>query len=102
MLIAFISSIIILLIGIIIYYVKFKKQRKMKNNIFYALLIGILMISILIFPLEGHYKNIYTRILASFFYAIKCAGMGQELDLLSQIILKDVICYCYFIESFPS
>ena len=96
MIIAFNLSIIVILLGIITYILFIRKKKNIKYNIFLALLISILALTFLIFPLEDNYNNVFTRILASFFYAIKCAGMGEDLDILSKIDISNSFGLMYF------
>ena len=93
----FILAIITIILGIIIHITILKKNKNFKHNIFLALLTGVIAITILIYPLQQQYTNTYTRILASFFYAIKCAGMGQNLEILSKIDMNGITGYFYFI-----
>jgi len=93
----FVLAIITIIVGIFIHITILKKKKNFKNNIFIALLIGVISMTILIYPLEQEYTNAYTRLLASFFYAIKCAGMGQDLDILSTIDMNGIAGYFYFI-----
>ena len=93
--ITFTLAFITIIVGIIIYLYFRKKQ--IKNNMFLLLLTGVIAITILVYPLNNDYKIIYTRILASFFYALKCAGMGQNLGILSGINMNTTNGYIYFI-----
>lgn len=93
----FVLAIITIIVGIIIHITILKKKKDFKNNIFLALLTGVIAMTILIYPLEQEYTNTFTRLLASFFYAIKCAGMGQNLDILSQINMNGITGHFYFI-----
>lgn len=92
----FILGIIVIIIGIICYYIINKKNKSIKNNISIILFTGIITVTILIFPLMD-YKNIFTKLMASFFYAIRCAGMGEDLKILSQIDMTTRVGELYFI-----
>ena len=92
----FILGIIVIIIGIICYCIINKKNKSIKNNISIILFTGIITVTILIFPLMD-YKNIFTKLMASFFYAIRCAGMGEDLKILSQIDMTTRVGELYFI-----
>ncbi len=94
--VSFIISLIIILLITIIYFLFLRKKKSIKTNIFVAIITCIIAISILIFPLLD-YDNLYTRSFASFVYATKCIGMGQNLDILSRINLETTFGYLYFI-----
>lgn len=93
----FVLAFLTIIIGIIIYFLYYKNKKSVKKNVFIALLTGVIAMTILVFPLEQNYENIFTRMLASFFYAIKCGGMGQDLGILSEINMNDANGYMYFI-----
>lgn len=94
--ITFILASITSIIGLIIYFI-LRKKRNIKNSMFIALLTGVIAITFLVYPLEEEYENIFTRIMASFIYAMRCAGMGQDLQLLSKIDMNVKNGYIYFI-----
>ncbi len=94
--ITFALAIITIMIGIIIYYCNFRKLRNLKKNIFIALFTGVIAMTFLVYPLQIEYNNFFTRLLASFFYAMKCAGMGEDLKILSRINLDSTSGYIYF------
>ena len=72
-------------------------MRSIKKNIFLVLLTGIISaMTFLVYPLQQEYENIFTRIMASFIYAFKCAGMGQNLQILSRIDMKSINGQIYF------
>ncbi len=95
--ITFALACITIIVGFIIYFIFFRTKKNLKSNIFIALLTGVIAITILVYPLEKDYEVVYTRILASFFYALQCAGMGQNLGILSGINMNTTNGYIYFI-----
>jgi len=95
--ITFVLASITVFIGIILYFVFFRKKKNIKNNTFIALFIGMIAMTFLVYPLEQEYENIFTRILASYVYALRCAGMGQNLQLLSRIDMTTRNGQLYFI-----
>lgn len=86
----FICACISITIGFLVYVLYFKKMRSIKKNIFLVLLTGISAMTFLVYPLQQEYENIFTRIMASFIYAFKCAGMGQNLQILSRIDMNSI------------
>lgn len=93
---AFILCLIVILLTLAIYFLFFKKHKNLKFNIFFAFVSCIVSISILVFPLLD-FENIYLKILGSIMYAMKCAGMGQEIGILSKIDFGTMYGYAYFI-----
>lgn len=94
--IPFILSLIVISFGIALYLLVFNKKKNVKLNIFWAVVICIIAITILAYPLM-EYANPYTRAFSAFIYATKCIGMGQNLDVLSKISLTTPLGYLYFI-----
>lgn len=95
--ITFALACITIIVGLIIYFIFFRKKKNIKYNIFIALLTGVIAMTFLVYPLEQEYENVFTRILASLFYAIQCTGTGQDLELLSKIDMNVTNGYIYFI-----
>ena len=95
--ITFALAFITIIIGLITYFIFFRKKKNIKSNMFIALQTGIIAIALLVYPLEREYENIFIRILASYSYAIRCAGMGQNLQLLSRIDVSTTNGNLYFI-----
>ena len=95
--ITFALAFITIITGLIIYFICFKKKKNIKSNMFIALQTGIIAIAFLVYPLEKEYENIFIRVLASYSYAIRCAGMGQNLQLLSRIDVTTTNGNIYFI-----
>ena len=95
--IAFMLAVLTIIIGIIVYALFFREKKNLKNNIFIALCTGVIAMTFLVYPLEVEYDNVFTRILASFFYAMKCARMGEDLKILSVINMNEANGYIYFI-----
>lgn len=87
---AFICACVIITLGILVYFLYVKKIRSLKKNMLLALTTGVFAIAFLIYPLQEEYKNTFTRIMASFIYALKCAGLGQNLQILSRINLNEI------------
>ena len=92
--ISFIFSLIIIIITIL--YLSLRKKNSLKTNIAVGFITCIISISILIFPLL-EYTNVFIRGLASFIYAIKSIGMGQDLSALAAINLNSMMGYFYLI-----
>ena len=95
--ITFVLACITIIVGLIVYMIFYKKKKNMKKDISFALFIGIIAITVLIYPLQQDYKNTFVRIFASFIYALRCSGMGQNLQLLSKIDLSTVSGSVYFV-----
>lgn len=95
--ITFICACISIAIGFLIYVLYLKKMRSFKKNIFLILQTGIVAITFLIYPLQQEYENVFTRIMASFIYACKCAGMGENLQLLSRIDISSINGQFYYV-----
>ena len=93
----FILAFLTIIIGFTIYFIFYRKKKNIKKNIFIALFTGVIAITFLVYPLQQDYENVFTRILASFVYALRCAGMGQNLQLLSRIDMNVTNGYVYFI-----
>ena len=94
--ITFALAFITIIVGLIIYFISFRKKKNLKSNMFLALQIGIIAIAILVYPLEKEYENIFVRILASYSYGLRCAGVGQNLQMLSRIDTSTVNGDIYF------
>ena len=94
--ISFTLCFIIIGLAIICYLLFFKKKKSLKVNILFAFSTCVIMIAILVFPLL-EYNNLYVKAFASFIYALRCSGMGQDLKVLSKIDLTTSIGYCYFV-----
>ena len=93
---SFILSLIVIGLGFILFIVFLRKKNNVKFNLFTAIATGIISVAILVFPLL-EYENVYIKALASFIYATKCIGLGQNLDILSNISLETINDYMYFI-----
>ena len=94
--ISFILGVISIILIISIYLLLFPKKKSLKKNIFIAFGACIFSIAVLVFPLL-EYDNTYVKSFASFIYAMKCAGMGQDLSVLSKINLETTNGYLHFI-----
>ena len=94
--ISLILSFITIVLAIIICLILIKNKKSIKAKILTLFIAGIISIAFLIYPLL-EYNNIYLKGLASFIYATKCVGMGQDLKLLSKINLATKFGYTYFI-----
>ena len=93
---SFLLSLIVIGLGIIVFFFFLRKKNNVKLNLFTAIATGIISVAILVFPLL-EYENVYIKALASFIYATKCIGLGQNLDVLSSITLETINDYLYFI-----
>ena len=93
---SFLLSFIVIGLGIIVFFFFLRKKNNVKLNLFTAIATGIISVAILVFPLL-EYENVYIKALASFIYATKCIGLGQNLDVLSSITLETINDYLYFI-----
>lgn len=87
---AFICACVTIILGILVYFLYVKNIRSLKKNMLLALTTGVFSIAFLIYPLQIEYKNTFTRVMASFIYALKCAGLGQNLQVLSRINLNEI------------
>ena len=93
---AFILSIVIWIIAIIVYFLFFRKKKNIKLNIITAFIACIISIMILVFPFL-EYNKLDLKILMSFISAIKCAVMDQDIDFLANINLNTLLGHLYFI-----
>ena len=93
----FICACVIIALGFFVYLLYFKNKKTLKTNILLALVTGVFSIAFLVYPIQTEYENVFTRVMASFIYALKCAGLGQNLQILSRINLSGTNGMLYFI-----
>ena len=93
----FICACVVIALGFFVYLLYFKNKKTLKKNILLALVTGVFAIAFLIYPIQTEYENVFTRVMASFIYALKCAGLGQNLQILSRIDLSETNGMLYFI-----
>ena len=93
----FICACVCIALGFLLYFLYVKKMKSIKKNIFLALVTCVIAMTFLIYPLQNEYENVFTRVMASFIYALRCAGMGQNLQVVSKINLSDLNGELYFV-----